>query len=162
MAISAYSKFAREYGFENVISIPNCPQNNCVAEGAGKINKTRMSETADAYKAFLPYWTTPLSNGSSIADLLMGKRLRSSTSTGAAMLVASPPDFDLSQKKLENNRGANNGNCTNVATEFATWQTLQMAGMCGSWISSRKNSTVGRACSKVPHRRKRRRNIALA
>ncbi|XP_055915467.1 uncharacterized protein K02A2.6-like [Eupeodes corollae] len=74
---SEFSKFARDYGFHHVTSSPHFPQSNGFIEAAVKIAKLQLKKNADPYKALLEYRASPLSNGYSPAELLMGRRIRS-------------------------------------------------------------------------------------
>lgn len=98
VATSAFSTFARENGFKHVTSSPRYPQSNGLAEAAVKIIKTSMSKTGDPYKTLLSYRTTPLKNGYSPAELLMGRRLRTTVPTASKMLLPVSPDIDRLKK----------------------------------------------------------------
>ncbi|XP_055913692.1 uncharacterized protein LOC129947228 [Eupeodes corollae] len=56
---------------------PHFPQSNGFIEAAVKIAKLQLKKNADPYKALLEYRASPLSNGYSPAELLMGRRIRS-------------------------------------------------------------------------------------
>lgn len=98
---SAFSAFAQEYGFQHITSSPHYPQSNGLAEAAVKIIKKSMEKTGDPYKTLLAYRTTPLNNGYSPAELLMGRRLRSTIPTAKKMLVPSTPDMTRLRKYEE-------------------------------------------------------------
>jgi len=78
---SSFSKFAKEYGFNHIISSPKYPQSNGFAEAGVKIVKNCLKKSHDQYEALLNYRTTPLQNGYSPAELLMGRRLRTKLPT---------------------------------------------------------------------------------
>ncbi|CAM4728520.1 unnamed protein product [Leuciscus chuanchicus] len=68
--------FASEYCFEHVTSSPRYPQSNGEAERAVRTVKNLLKKASDPYRALLAYRTTALANGYSPAQLLMGRRLR--------------------------------------------------------------------------------------
>ena len=61
--------FAREYGFEQVVSSPHYPQGNGEAERAMKTIKGMLRKSGDPYLALLFYGYSP-------AQLLMSRNLR--------------------------------------------------------------------------------------
>jgi transposase InsO family protein len=75
-ASEAFKEFARQYGFVHVTSSPKYPQSNGEAERAVRTMKEILKKNEDPYLALLSYRTTPLANGLSPSQLLMGRRLR--------------------------------------------------------------------------------------
>lgn len=71
-----FQKFASEWGFVHTTSSPRFPQSNGEAERAVRTVKNLLKKESDPYLAFLAYRATPLANGHSPAELLMGRRLR--------------------------------------------------------------------------------------
>ena len=71
-----FSQFSEQYGFEHSTSSPRHPQGNGEAERAVQTIKNLLKKAQDPYIALLNYRTTPLKQGSSPAQLLMGRRLR--------------------------------------------------------------------------------------
>lgn len=88
-----FSRFAREYNFRHVTSSPHYHQSNGMAESAVKIIKGSLKKTGDAYKTLLSYRTSPLKNGFSPAELLMGRRLRTALPTSSESLQPRTPDL---------------------------------------------------------------------
>ena len=70
-----FSDFAAEYGFCHVNSSPKFPQSNGEAECAVQRVKNLLKKAVDPYLALLAYWSTPLQNGFSLAQQLMGRQL---------------------------------------------------------------------------------------
>ncbi|GLV45981.1 hypothetical protein CBL_02931 [Carabus blaptoides fortunei] len=99
---SEFSKFATDYGFEHRTSSPTFPQSNGFAEAAVRIAKARLSKDNDPYRALLAYRSTPLSNGFSPAELLMGRRLRTTLPMATPSLNPKLPDQNLLQQKEKN------------------------------------------------------------
>ncbi|UYV79403.1 K02A2.6-like [Cordylochernes scorpioides] len=75
-AAREFANFARQYGFTHVTSSPRFPQNNGMAEAGVKIAKLILKKNQDPSLGLLEYRSTPLENGYSPAELLMGRKLR--------------------------------------------------------------------------------------
>ncbi|XP_072040672.1 uncharacterized protein [Amphiura filiformis] len=71
-----FRKFATTYGFAHTTSSPLYPQANGEAERAVRTIKGLLKKNSDSYLALLSYRSTPLQNGLSPSELLMGRRLR--------------------------------------------------------------------------------------
>ena len=73
---AAFSEFSKEYAFEHCTSSPKFPQANGEAERAVKTVKQLLEKNSDPYLAMLAYRSTPLENGYSPVEQLMGRKLR--------------------------------------------------------------------------------------
>ena len=75
-----FAEFAREYGFEHMTSSPYFPQSNGMSEKGVNIVKNLFKRCTisgeDPYIALMNYRSTPLKNGYSPAELLMGRKIR--------------------------------------------------------------------------------------
>ena len=75
-----FSDFAKFYGFQHITSSPLYPQGNAEAERGVQTVKSLLKKSFtskdDPYLALLSYRSTPLKNGYSPAELLMGRKLR--------------------------------------------------------------------------------------
>ena len=71
-----FAEFSSRYGFRHVTSSPNHPSGNGEAERAVRTVKDLLVGDLDPYLALLSYRNTPLLNGYSPAQMLMGRRLR--------------------------------------------------------------------------------------
>ena len=71
-----FCDFAKAYGFLHKTSSPHFPQSNGEAERAVKTIKTLLQKASDPYRALLIYRATPIHNGHSPAELLMGRQLQ--------------------------------------------------------------------------------------
>ncbi|UYV79219.1 hypothetical protein LAZ67_17001575 [Cordylochernes scorpioides] len=75
-AAREFANFARQYGFTHVTSSPRFPQSNGMAEAGVKISKLILKKNQDPSLGLLEYRSSPLENGYSPAELLMGRKLR--------------------------------------------------------------------------------------
>ena len=98
-----FSKFASVYKFEHVTSSPYFAQSNGEAERAVKTLKGLLGKTAaagqDLYLALLAYRSTPLANGFSPAQLLMGRNLRTPLPQVGKFLEPALPNFKVVRER---------------------------------------------------------------
>lgn len=73
---SKFKEFALKYNIIHDPSSPHYPQSNGEAESAVKVAKSLIDKNEDVLEALLAYRSTPLSNGYSPAELLMGRKLK--------------------------------------------------------------------------------------
>ena len=76
-----FKTFAKQYGFTHLTSSPRYPQGNGAAERAVRTVKSLLEKSDDPYVALMSYRSTPLENGYSPAELLMGRKLRTTIPT---------------------------------------------------------------------------------
>ncbi|XP_064469961.1 uncharacterized protein K02A2.6-like [Ornithodoros turicata] len=88
---SDFATFAKEWSFGHRTSSPRFPQSNGFVEAAVRVIKLSLKKSDDVYKALQSYRATPLGNGFSPAELLMGRRLRTSLPTAASLLSPKTP-----------------------------------------------------------------------
>ena len=85
-----YSKFAEEWGFAHVTSSPYHPQSNGLAEKSVQIIKRMLNKSKrdgqDSYLSLLELRNTRVGDIGSPAQLLMGRRLRTSLPVKATQL----------------------------------------------------------------------------
>ena len=93
-----FSKFAEEWGFTHLTSSPYYPQSNGEAERAVKTVKSLITKSEDPYLALLSYRSTPLQNGYTPAELLMGRKLRSTLPLVSEKLTPKLPDTEQLRK----------------------------------------------------------------
>ncbi|UYV62474.1 LLGL1 [Cordylochernes scorpioides] len=75
---SEFSKFSKEWSFKHITSSPKFPQSNGFIEAIIKNIKQSFKKEEDCYLTLQAYRTMPLESGYSPAELLMGRRLRTS------------------------------------------------------------------------------------
>lgn len=92
LSSSTFSEFAGAYGFRHVTSSPKHPRSNGEAERGVQTVKNLLKKEHDPYLALLSYRSTPLHNGYSPAQLLMGRRLRTTVPTLPRLLDPLLPD----------------------------------------------------------------------
>jgi hypothetical protein len=71
-----FKQFAQLYGFQHIVSSPRYAQSNGLAERGVQTIKMMLKKSDDPYIALLSYRATPLANGHSPAELLMGRKLQ--------------------------------------------------------------------------------------
>ena len=81
-----YVLFASEWGFEIKNSSPKYPQSNGEAERAVQTIKKLIKKEKDRNKVLLAYRSAPLACGVSPAELLMGRKLRTTVPTFHTLL----------------------------------------------------------------------------
>ena len=87
---SEFANFAEEWGFKHSTSSPTYPKSNGLAECSVKTMKNMMKKAVDKgefQKSLLIYRSTPLENGLSPAQMLMGRRIRSNLPVDGALLT---------------------------------------------------------------------------
>jgi hypothetical protein len=114
-----FAEFARSYGFSHQTSSPRYAQANGASERAVQTAKSLIKKAADPFLALLSYRSTPLENGYSPAQLLMGRQLRSTVPISTASLRPQTPDATTLQQLDRNikQRQANNYNRRHHACE---------------------------------------------
>jgi len=93
-----FKQFASSYGFTHATSSPRYAQSNGAAERAVQTVKALLGKSADPHLALLSYRTTPLLNGLSPAQLLMGRQLRSTVPLITCKLAPQTPDANACAK----------------------------------------------------------------
>ncbi len=99
-----FTKFAKQYGFTHVTSSPKYPQVNGEAERAVRTVKELLKKNDDPYLAMLAYQSTPLENGYSPAEVLMGRRLCTTIPMIKKQLTPTLPKGSKLQKREEKMR----------------------------------------------------------
>ena len=94
-----FKHFSDEYGFEHVTSSPNFPQANGEAEPAVKTIKTLLDKNNDPLMGLLLHHSTPLENSYSPAELLMGRKLRTTIPIISAAFQPDLPDHNALRRK---------------------------------------------------------------
>ena len=88
---TSFAKFAEDYGFTHILTNPRYLQANGEVECAVQTVKNLLKKTSDPYKALIAYRATPLESGLSLAELLMGRKIRTRIPTSPSNLKPSWP-----------------------------------------------------------------------
>ena len=99
-----FSAFADAHGFTHRTSSPRYPQSNGVSERAVKTIKGLLKKSEDQYETLLAYRSTPLSNGYSPAELLMGRKLRTTVPVVPSSLDPQWSYFQDARKAQRDNK----------------------------------------------------------
>uniref|UniRef100_A0A3B3XIK9 Integrase catalytic domain-containing protein n=1 Tax=Poecilia mexicana TaxID=48701 RepID=A0A3B3XIK9_9TELE len=103
-----FRQFSQDYGFQHITSSPLHPQGNGKAEKGVQIIKRLLKKSSDSgsdpYLALLSYRTAPLACGFSPAELLMGRKLRTtlphlSLKTNTKQQMGKQTELKLKQKE---------------------------------------------------------------
>ncbi|CAB3981196.1 Tripartite motif-containing 29 [Paramuricea clavata] len=88
-----FAEFSKKYGFTHITSSPHYLQANGEAERAVQTVKGLLTKAKDPYKALMNYQNTPLEEiNQSQAQLMMGRRLKTSLPTAAPFLKSRASD----------------------------------------------------------------------
>lgn len=93
-ACGEFASFAAEYGFSHVTSSPHYHRANGAAERGVQTIKNMLKKESDPYLALLAYRTSPQFGLYSPAELLMGRKLRTTVVTHPDELMPRLPDHD--------------------------------------------------------------------
>ena len=96
-----FAEFSRLYGFDHITSSPLYPQANGEVERAVSTVKSLIGKSEDPYLAMLSYRATPLEHGYSPAELLMGRKLRTTLPTAKSEMKPKLPDWSAFKLKDE-------------------------------------------------------------
>ena len=100
-AANQFKSLAKEYGFTHLTSSPQYPQGNGFAERAVRTVKNLSEKGDDPYIALMACHSTPLENGYSPSELLMGRKLRTTIPMITEQLLPSiPPKFLVKGKEV--------------------------------------------------------------
>ena len=103
-----FADFAKEWDFSHITSSPHFPQSNGLAEKSVQTIKRMFSKARadhkDPYLCLLEYRNTPLEEGFSPSQLLMGRRLRSVLPSTHTQLLPETIDIGKFRQKLLHTR----------------------------------------------------------
>ncbi|UYV77006.1 hypothetical protein LAZ67_14002793 [Cordylochernes scorpioides] len=96
---SEFSKFSKEWSFKHITSSPKFPQSNGFIEAIIMNIKQSFKKEEDCYLSLQAYRTMPLESGYSPAELLMGRRLRTSVPAIESSLMPRYLDSEALQER---------------------------------------------------------------
>ena len=140
-----FKEFANLYGFTHTTSSPQFPQANGAAERAVRTIKDLLNKSDDPYLAILTYRSTPLEHGYSPAELLMGRKLRTTLPTTLQVMKPQLPKVSRLQTKDKQikKRQQQNFDQRHKATNLKPLQKGDRV-----WLSDRKTKgTVVNSCA---------------
>lgn len=94
-----FAQFAKDFDFTHVTSSPGYPRSSGEAESAVKTIKSFLVKKGDFHKALLMYRATPLAQGSSSAQLMMGRWIQTLVPISAVQLQLHRPDLKFIREK---------------------------------------------------------------
>jgi len=100
----AFRLFATEYDFVHVTSSPKYPRADGEVERAVHTVKALLRKNEDPYPALLAYRSTPLQNGFSPSELLMGRHLRTKVPAMPSVLKPNVQDTDRQRVQLREDK----------------------------------------------------------
>ena len=98
-ASAEFQAFARDYQFTHTTSSPRYPQSNGGAERCIQTVKNLLKKASDPHLALLMYRATPLANGLSPSEILMGRKLRTKLPILPFTLNPHSPDLTTLKQK---------------------------------------------------------------
>ena len=93
-ASTEFDQFSKEFAFTHITSSPKLPQSNGEAERAVQTVKNALKKEDDSTKALMSYRATPLENGYSPAEMLFGRKIRTTLPVAPDQLKPSWPDVE--------------------------------------------------------------------
>lgn len=145
---SEFSKFSKEWTFAHKTSSPMFPQSNGFVEAGVKIIKRSWKKTDDAYRALQAYRATPLANGFSPAELLMGRRIRTSVPIVPSLLKQATPEPQKLRKWEEENKEKQK---RNFDTRHAARPLKPLQSGQRAWIIDQRTSGTVQYQAGSPH-----------
>ncbi|KAM7291848.1 uncharacterized protein ISCGN_028419 [Ixodes scapularis] len=135
-----FADFGRDYGFKHVTSSPRYPQSNGEVTSAFRTIKGLFSKNDDPFLALLVFRDTPGPSGFSPAQLLMGRRLRTSLPKPSEKLKPEWPSTEvfLKKERADKRRQATDFNRRHVAKKLrplATGEDVSVTDVqCGAKV----------------------------
>lgn len=134
-----FVEFARVYGFDHVTSSPLYPQANGEVEKAVSTAKSLIGKSDDPYLAMLSYRATPLEHGYSPAELLMGRKLRTTLPIARSELKPKLPDWTTFKVK---DQDIKDRQTRNFDSRHGVRELPPLSGGDPVWITDQKTEGI--------------------
>ena len=161
-----FTHFAKQWDIELVPSSPKYPQSNGEVERAVQTIKNILKKEKELPKALLAYRTTPLRNGYSPAELLMGRRLRSTVPTFHENLIPRWPDIDKLREheniqKMQQHQHLNTRHRARLLPQLSAGASVAIAKYDEKGIMQKKSNSPRQYVVSTPTSTLRRNRVHL-
>lgn len=135
-----FQRFANSWGFRHITSSPHFPQSNGEAERAVQTGKSLLRKSSNISQALLSYRTTPGQEVYSPAELLMGRKLRSTLPVHPMQLK---PRWKYTKSHRKRRSKLKFQEAMYYNKRHRTQQRPQLARNCPVWIRAGTAVTQG-------------------
>ncbi|GBL82434.1 Uncharacterized protein K02A2.6 [Araneus ventricosus] len=143
-----FKDFAKSYGLTHISSSPKFSQSSGLIEAAVKTVKDRIKKSRDPYLALMAYRATPLENGFSPSELLMGRRIN--TTLPVAKTQLQPYSMNKKVLKAKEERRIE-GQKMNYDKHHGVRNLDELDPGQNVWITDRR--VTGKVLQKTPYPR---------
>ncbi|GBM00675.1 Retrovirus-related Pol polyprotein from transposon 17.6 [Araneus ventricosus] len=143
-----FKDFAKRYGFTHISGSPKFSQSNRIIEAAVKTIKARIKKSRDPCLALMAYRATPLENGFSPSELLMGRRINTTLPVAKTQLQP----YSVNKKVLDGKEERRiEGQKTNYEKHHGVRNLDELDPGQNVWITDRR--VTGKVLQKTPYPR---------
>ena len=142
-----FEEFSCKYNFQHITNSPHYSQGNGLAERMVQTVKKLLSRSDDPYLSMLVYRTTPLPwCGSSPAELLMGRRMRTNIPMLKERLIPELPDYNkfkecdkqfkqLQKSNYDHHHAVHSHSLPPLPEDSKVWVTTENRQISGQLVS---------------------------